>query len=99
MPLHESSQVRSAQRARSKEGMEQVANPTAARRSWPRWSSTLLDHLVSPLEQRLGDRQPERLRGLQVDHQLELRRLLDRQIRGLRASKDPVDVDSGPPEL
>jgi hypothetical protein len=39
MPGQESSQVRSAQRARSYDDMEQVANPTAARRSWPRWSS------------------------------------------------------------
>src|SRR5215831_11882859 len=33
-------QVRSAESARSYEGMEHVANPNAVRRSWPRWSST-----------------------------------------------------------
>jgi hypothetical protein len=38
MPDQESSQVRSACRARSYEGVEHPANPTAARRSWPRWS-------------------------------------------------------------
>jgi len=40
MPVHESNQVRSAQRARSYEGSASVANPTAARRSWPRGSRT-----------------------------------------------------------
>jgi hypothetical protein len=42
----ESSHVRSAHSARSYEGMEQVANPAAARRGLPRWSSTLADHLA-----------------------------------------------------
>src|SRR4029434_1177746 len=37
----ESSQNRSAQRERSYQGRESPANPSAARRSWPRWSSTL----------------------------------------------------------
>jgi hypothetical protein len=36
--------------------------------------------------------QTERLRGLQVDHQLENRRLLDRQIGGLGAARDQVDI-------
>src|SRR5262249_34554845 len=36
-----------------------------------------LDHLVRPHEHRRRDRQLEGLRGLQVDHHLELRRLLD----------------------
>jgi len=31
--------MRSAQSARSYEGTEHAANPTAVRRSWPRWSS------------------------------------------------------------
>src|SRR5437867_8464627 len=37
-----------------------------------------LDDLVSAQQQRLRDRQPERLRRLQIDDQLELRRLLNR---------------------
>ena len=36
----ESSQDRSAQRARSYDGRGSPAKPSAARRSWPRWSST-----------------------------------------------------------
>src|SRR4030095_716482 len=56
------------------------------------------DHLVRPLEQRRRDRQAERLRGLEVDYQLELRRLLNRQIRRLRAFEDLVHVCRGPSE-
>jgi hypothetical protein len=37
----------------------------------------LLDHLIRPLQERLGDRQAEGFRGLEVDHQLELGWLLD----------------------
>src|SRR6266849_3721903 len=93
IPAHESSQVRSAHRPRSYDRIEHRAKPTAARRSWPRWSSTvLLDHLVRPLQQGLRDRQPERLRGFQVDHQLELRRLLDGQVGRFGALEDLVDV-------
>src|SRR6266849_1336887 len=90
MPAHESSQERSAWSARSYEGMEHPAKPTAARRSWPRWSSTLLDDLVRTLQQRLRDREAKGLRGLEVNHQFELRRLLDRQVAGLGALEDLV---------
>src|SRR2546426_295927 len=40
LPPATSSQLRSAWSARSYEGIEHPAKPTAARRSWPRWSST-----------------------------------------------------------
>src|SRR5438552_8086414 len=71
--------------ARSYEGMEHPAKPSAARRSWPRGSSTLLDHLVGPPQDRLRDREPNRLGGLEVDHQLEFGGLLDGQIAWLGA--------------
>jgi hypothetical protein len=45
-----------------------VANPSAARKSWSHGSSMLLDHLVGPQQERLRDRKPERLGGLQVGH-------------------------------
>jgi hypothetical protein len=48
-------------------------------------SSVLLNDLVGPDQQRLRDRQPQRLRGLQVDHELELGGLLDWDINGLGA--------------
>ena len=39
-----------------------------------------LDHLVGTQQERLGNRQTERLRGLEVDHQFKFRWQLDRQI-------------------
>src|SRR5262249_51012742 len=43
----------------------------------------LLDHLICQQEQGGGHRDPERLRGLQVDDELKLHRLLHRQVGGL----------------
>ena len=58
----------------------------AERRRRPRWSSMgLLDGLVRPQQNRLRDREAERLGDLEVDHQLEPGRLFDREIGGLRA--------------
>jgi len=44
IPVHESSQLRRAWRARSYEGSEHPAKPTVARRNWPRWSIMLRGH-------------------------------------------------------
>jgi hypothetical protein len=54
----------------------------------------LLDDLVGSQQNRLRDGQPDDLRGLEVDDQLELCRLLDRQISRLRALQDPVHLVS-----
>src|SRR6266481_5492443 len=54
-----------------------------------------LDHGVRPPKYRLRDRQAEGLGGLEVDDQLELRRLLDGQVRGVGAFEDLVDVGRG----
>src|SRR6266545_5721924 len=51
-----------------------------------------LDDLIRPHQHRLRDRQPEGLRGLQVDHQLELGGLLDGQVGRLRSSQDAIDL-------
>jgi hypothetical protein len=45
-----------------------------------------LDDLIRPLQQRLRHRQPEGLRGLEVDDQFELGGLLDGEVGGLGAS-------------
>ena len=46
---------------------------------------TLFDDLVGALEERLGNCQTKCFRGLEIDHQLELGRLKDRQIGRLGA--------------
>ena len=54
----------------------------------------LLDHLIRPRQHIRRDRQADLLRGFQVDHELDLRRLLNRQISRLGTFKDLVtDVD------
>ena len=50
-----------------------------------------LDPLVGALQQRWGNDDAERFCGLQVDHQVELGRLLHRHVGGLRALENPVD--------
>ena len=48
-----------------------------------RLANELLNHFIRPQQHRGRDRQAERFRGLQIDHQLEIRGLLDRQVGGL----------------
>ena len=45
----------------------------------------LFDHMIRSCSRVCGDRQPERLGGLEVDDQFELRRLLKWQVRGFAA--------------
>ena len=54
-----------------------------------------LDDLVGAGEERLRHGQAERLRGLEIDDQLEPSRLLDRKIGRLGPLEDPVDEISG----
>src|SRR2546422_10998760 len=59
-----------------------------------------LIHLVCSQQHRLRNREAERLGGLHVDHELELRRLLDREVGWLRALEDFVYVRRRtPPEI
>src|SRR5438046_320806 len=52
----------------------------------------LFDHPIGPHEKRRRNRETQSACRLPVEHQLELRRLLDRQVGGLRAFADAVDV-------
>jgi hypothetical protein len=56
------------------------------------------DHLVCQDEECRGHRQAKCLRGLQVDHQLELGGLLDGQVGWLRTREDLVHVHAVEPE-
>jgi hypothetical protein len=58
----------------------------------------LFDHLVGTMQERLGDRQPERLGGLEIDDEIKFGRLLDRDIAGFRPAQNLVDQPGGAPE-
>src|SRR5262249_10560543 len=53
------------------------------------------DHLVGTRLQREWNGEPQRLRGLEIDHQFEFRGLLDRQVGRLFAFENPPGVDAG----
>src|SRR5262249_23268291 len=57
-----------------------------------------LDDLVGTAEDRQRNGQAERIGGLQIDDQLEFRRLLDREIGRVGALQGPVDVVGRNPE-
>src|SRR5215510_7636420 len=61
-------------------------------------ASPSLNHLIRPRQQRWWDRQAESLGSLEVDDELELRRLLDRQVGGFRALEDLVHIGGDAPE-
>src|SRR4051812_10684829 len=54
---------------------------------------TSLDHLVDQCQQLVGDFEAERLRGLEVDHELELCRQHNRQITRLLAFEDASGIN------
>src|SRR5215475_676223 len=75
--------------------LKPLTSPSA--RAGPRCRS--LDDFIRPLQQRRRDREPQRLRGLEVDQQLELRWLLDREVGGLGTLEDLVHVGCGAAEV
>jgi len=54
------------------------------------------NHLFGPQQQRLRHSQPERLRGLHIDGQLEPRRLFEWQVGWHDSAENLVDVRRGP---
>src|SRR5438876_7563190 len=62
----------------------------------PQQTTALFDHLVGAGEQCRWHNDAKRLCGLQIDHQLELGRLFDRQVGRLRTLENLVDEDGGP---
>src|SRR5215467_8730420 len=59
-----------------------------------RWS---LDYFICPREKRRWNRQAERFGSLEVDHQLQLRRLLHGQVGGFQTLENLVDVSRDAP--
>src|SRR5262249_51604361 len=54
----------------------------------------LFDHLVGDVQQTKWHSEPKRFGGLEVDDQIELRRLLDRQVGRFFALKDAAGIDA-----
>jgi hypothetical protein len=57
-----------------------------------------LDHLVGAYEQSGRHLEAERLRGLEIDRQAKLGRVLHRQVANLGAAQQAVDSNSPLPE-
>src|SRR5262249_16470566 len=56
------------------------------------------NHLIGPRQERIRNTHPDCLGGFQIDGQLEFLRLLDRQVRGLRALQNLVREQGAAPE-
>src|SRR5262249_15062350 len=67
------------------------------RYSLPVYPGAFLDYLVRPIQQRLRNYDTDLVGGLEVDHQLKFRRLLDRQIAGLGTFENFVHVITSAP--
>jgi len=61
----------------------------------PQQTASLFDHLVGGREHSGRHGEAERLRGLEVDDQLELGGLLHRQVSRFLTFENPADVDTG----
>ena len=65
----------------------------------PASRSASLDYVIGVREQPLRHRKAQRPRGFQIDNELELARLLHRQVAGLPAPQDTIDVGCGTHEV
>src|ERR671934_1855422 len=62
-------------------------------------STPSFDHFIGAGKQHRRHVEAETLSGIEIDHELKSRGLLDRQGRGLSALQDLVDVSGRVPEL
>src|SRR5690349_20955389 len=58
----------------------------------------LFNRLVAAQQERLRYHEPERLGRGQIDDEIELGRLLDRHVSGLRPAQNLVDIVAGAPK-
>src|SRR5207248_10665684 len=56
---------------------------------------SLLDHLVGEQLHRIGNREAQGLRSLEIDHEFELGRPLHRQVSWLLPPDNPPRIDAG----
>jgi hypothetical protein len=59
----------------------------------------LANHLTRLEQDAWRDGQAERVGGLEIDDELKLHGLLDRQVRGFRPSEDLVHIDGAAPHV
>src|SRR5262249_9637143 len=67
-----------ADSSRTSPEVREVPQPVVSR-----YSTELFDHLVGARQQHRRNFEAERLGGLEIDHQLEFRGLIDREVLGL----------------
>jgi hypothetical protein len=67
----------------------------AARGAFDSSARASLDHLVGTSEEGRRHFQAKRLGGLQIDDEIELGRLLDREVSGLCSAHNLVDIFGG----
>src|SRR5438067_13682419 len=58
----------------------------------------LFDDAIGAKQHGLRDRKSKRLRGLEIDHEFQLRELLDRKVAGLGTFENAIRVGSEAPE-
>jgi hypothetical protein len=77
----------------------QRAEVFGSHKEWRQWSfSVSFDHLVRSYQHIRRDRQADLFSRFQIDDEFELLRLLHREIGGLGAFKNLVDIRGGAPE-
>jgi len=92
---HRAALERTGQEDSAQNGWQDL--PQRSSSQWAQASVALFDHLIRPLQERLGDGQAEGLGGLEVDDQLELGGLLDREVTWFGAPENFSHVMSGTP--